>query len=429
VNGGEIYLRNRNTKERIEDENFEELKEQSMLYGNLKNSDVVCQNTERAGFKPWFDTHKGHCQISVFPQHLVNWVVDPEFYFSTDACPAVLFELPGVDGVISTTPRYEVFGIRDADAAESTQKNTVHFVTDGENDYQLNADDVNPFVDPETDEPIYPVVWWRNDTTQSIYMIGDEDALIANRAMNRLSADMLWAIIMKAYGVWVHTMAEGGKELGVKTLGPSQVTDLAPGATLENLATGLPVQEIWTVQQQMIAQRALMRGLPSHAVVASDNAPESGYALTVRNRPLEEHRQDMIDIYRPYVIDSVRRLVIVHNTYQTDKQINLSDVEIVWSPGDLSVPIDPEAQARTLAQEIEMNISTAVDGYMEKYDVDREAAEKAVQANREYNAENSKGGQVPSQFEGGEAEDIANRLFPPEEDELEEEEVEEEETE
>jgi len=175
----------------------------------------------------------------------------------------------------------------------------------------------------------------------------------------------------------VHTTAQGGNELGVKTISPNTVVDLAYGATLDNISPELPLREVKEIIDTLIRDRGMLKGLASSAMRTEKAAPESGYALEIRNKPLKEHRENMIEIYRPYVLESAKRVCIVHNTYSSDK-INLKKYKIHWEPGEMQIPANPEEEGNRFTLEIASNVSSPADWYAKKAGVDRKTAIKEV---------------------------------------------------
>lgn len=385
---GDLYLADENG-ERVEGQdadNFSRLVEDARVWPCLKQADVYTQLLTRCMVKPWWDTSCEHVRISIWPQQQAFIAPNPNRWWDVDAANAVLLQMPGVDGVNSTEYRYEVWGYRDIEAVDATGKDTVHFITSGDgSDVQVNADDVNPFTDPLTGRPIYPFVWWRVDDTLDLYALGDEDSLTTNRWVNMGLTHLGYSIKMKAYGIWAHVMAENGKELGVKTISPSSVVDMPYGSTLQHLSTNLPISETWEVYKDVIATNALLRGLPSNAVRAESGSPDSGYALKIKSKALTEHRENLVGVYQPQVVDTLRRTIIVHNTYAPqDKQIDPS-LTVVWVPGELDFGNDATQIGEIYSAEVAANVSTAADWRAERYGEDKAKAEEAVKANMEFN--------------------------------------------
>jgi hypothetical protein len=375
---GQMYLIDEegNRDNGDDQDRFQKLLDASRFYSNCKQCDEYTQLCARALFKPWWDVQQKKIRISIWPQHLVHVVPDPDRWWDVDAAYAVLLELPGYNGLIAMNPRYEVWGKRDPAAAAVTQQNTVHYTTDGEKDTQVNKEDVNPFT--WENKPIYPFVWWQSDETTDLYSIGAEDALTVNRRVNSLLTDMVQAIHYKAWGLWVHTMAEGGSELGVKVIAPNKVVDIPYGASLENVAPDLPLRETKEVADMLIKDSCMLEGLASSVLRTEHAAPESGYSLEIRNKPLKEHRENMIEIYRPFVLESAKRTAIVWNTYNPGEKIDLSKFKIHWEPGDMQIPTNPDEEGNQFALEITHNVSSAVDWYMKKTGVDRKTAKKEI---------------------------------------------------
>ncbi len=392
LNTGEIYLIDEDG-ERVEgkaQDLFQDFVGRTSTWSMLQKADRITQGCHRCAVKSWWDDRREKLRYSIWPPHKVYIVPDPWRWWDYDSSWAVLFELPGLEGLTAQAKRYEVWGIRDPQAAAVTGRNTVHFVTDGANDTYFNQDDVIPFTDPRTGNPLYPFVWWQDDDSTDLYTVGDEDMLTINRAINSGLTDIRQAIHYKAFGVWVHTMAENGQPLNVKTLGPSQVLDLVAGETLENVDTNLPVEETFDFYQELAEVKAMLSGLPSTSMRKESGAPETGYAIKLRNKPLQEHREEMLTYQLPAAEESVYRALVVSNTYAKDKIKGLEKYRVKIDPGEMDIEEEPEAEGRRLAAEIESDVSTPVDWRMVRYREDREQAEAAVEENVKYNQERSK---------------------------------------
>jgi hypothetical protein len=409
---GDLMLVNENNEQITEGkdyDNWEELKRQSHMMATCKQADQYAQLQSRTMVKPWWDTSRRHMRFTVWPTNLVNAVPDPNRWWDWDACYAWLFTLPGADG-LNSDARYEVWGVRDPDAANVTEQDTVHFQTSGNADYQYNEKDKNPFVDPRNGRSVYPFVWWQSDDVTSLFPMFNEDMLTINRRVNSQLTDLDYAARFKAYGLYLHKMAENGKPLGLKTLSPSKVVDLEFGAGLENIATNLPITEMWDFVKELVQEEALLGGLSANSLKLEGSAPESGYAQKLRSKPLSEHRANLVEIYRYYVEETGYRARIVHNYYaDSSKQIN-EKLRCHWEPGEIDIPSDPEEVGRVYAAEISSNVSTPADWRMVRYDEDKKAAEKAVMENAEFNKASTSKGNVPPQF-GGDADAVADQLF------------------
>lgn len=401
---GEISIID-NNQQKVEDENFEVMKRQSRLLACLKQADQYTQLCHRSMFKPWWDSKNKHVKITVWSPNLVRIVPDPFKWWDCDASYAVLFQLPSLDGITDTNYRWEVWGQKNFDNAKTGD--TVHYITDGTEDLELNSDNINPFIDPQTNLPIYPFVWWKDDDSLDLYTIGDDDLLTINRRSNSLLCDTINAIHYKAYGVWVHVMANGGEPLGVKTVDPSTVVDLPNGASLSNMDTNLPISELWEFVKSLNDAKAMLDGLPSSALRDESGAAESGYALKIRNKPLLEHRENMVEIYRPFVEESIRRMIIVHNYYSENKIKFDPDWRIAWTAGELELPTDHAEISTKYTAQIEANVATPIDWRMEEFGEDRKTAEEMVNANAEINKELRQSSSQPNPFAG-----FGTSLFP-----------------
>jgi hypothetical protein len=92
-----------------------------------------------------------------------------------------------------------------------------------------------------------------------------------------------------------------------------------------------------------------------------------------------EHREEMVSLYKPKVLDLLRRMVIVHNYYADEK---ISEGTIEWIPGNIEIPQDPQELANRYAAEIAAGVSTAADWYAELNGVSRDRAVRAIEDNK-----------------------------------------------
>jgi hypothetical protein len=359
-------------------EKVEQIIDRSGAHSVMKYADEVTQTVNRSATKAWWDPDMRRARISAWPCHQVDVVPDPTLWWSTDAAPAVLFELPGIDGLGSR--RWELWGRR----ADSLGGGGLHFVTDGKEIFHVNAKDENPFRHPVTGVPIYPFVWWRNDSSTSLYSLGNEEMLNVNRRVNSTFADLDYAIRYKAWPATVHSVDKDAPAtvFGTKVIGPSEVIELGPGCRLDNLESTLPIADVSALLQDLIKMNALMSGLASSSVQFDQSAPESGYAKKLQDRPLLEHRENSIEIYRPSVEEQVYRLLIVHNTYaEPADRVNLSDVESVsWTPGDVDLSISPKELDDVYSVEVLQGVASKLEWRMARTGEGREEAQEALDA-------------------------------------------------
>jgi hypothetical protein len=210
----------------------------------------------------------------------------------------------------------------------------------------------------------------------------------------------------------VHRVGEGSKEFSVTVASPNKIASIGANDTLEVLTYDWNLTEVWNFWKEVMQCSAVMQGVVPSSVQIDAQTPESGYHLKLRNMPMVDHRSHMIDIYREAAIETVRRVIIVNNFYNTDATISLEKYHVVWVPGELGEVEDPEHEGRVYAAEKEANVSTSVDWRMARYDEDYETAKQAVLDNAEFNKVSNAAGKQPSPFEqGGQATSFANKMF------------------
>ena len=403
ISGGEFSLVDENS-ERIEgdmDAAFQDMLKRGQFWAGFNDADVLTQGLHRSVVELVWDDAKKCVKPCVWPQQLVHVIPDPDEYWSLDSAYAVAFEMPGESGWGSTDRRYKtwvkvdgesahyVIGktkrVNEQDEAKRIEDAYSAEFTDG------NDDAVIPYTDPDNaDAPLYPFVLWADDLLLAIYWLGDEDALTINRGVNLSFTDLYWGQRFHAHpaGYW--------EKQGDTTDTPPADVTISPGdmidgggfkpAYLSPEYTPQPVVDTWNL---MLRMEAMLDGNSAVAQITESSAPESGYALTIRNLPLAEHRMRMVEIYRPFVEETLRRAIIVYNTYAKEAGSGLTPIvgKPVWNPGKMEAPKDPEADARLWALKISKNVATAIDWRMAETGEDHDTAKAAVEANAAANKE------------------------------------------
>ena len=398
---GEMYLADEagNKVDGPGAEAFADMVERGQFWAALKDADRYTQALSRAVVELTWDDRRACVVPNVWSQRLVHVAPNPMRYWSLDDAYVVAFEMPSEDGLLSTERRYKTWvkvktdtgwesahylvgsqAIKDADgnATRSWYSDT----------YDGNADAKTPFLDERTGEPVFPFVLWKPDLVCSLYWLGNEDALTINRMLNSALTDLNWNAHFHAHpiGSWEPTSGETtGKPPANVTFSPE---DFVEGGDWKPVFTSPefdpePVRAMWDYLLRM--DSALDGNSP--IAMLTEGGPESGYALKIRNLPLTEHRQNMIEVYRPHVIETMRRAIMVWNTYAPEYGLATIEGEPCWEPGQIEPPRDEEADARVWQLKIQKNVSTAVDWRMSETGEDREMAEAAIRENAELNKE------------------------------------------
>lgn len=334
-----------------------------------------------------YDRSKQCVRPMVWPQHLVHWVPDPDLYYSPDAALGVLLEVASDRGINDIdSARYEVWATIDGeDGAKG-----IHYYTGRSADKYYdqpvsgNESRENPYVDPRSGRPMYPIVWWQADNEPSLYWLPDEDALTIPRLLNSALTDINWGM---HYGQ--HPIISWETQAGAENAVPPPRTEVGPGRAIT--VAGLhprfthpgydprPAMDLWGTLADLEAK--IGGGVPV-SVFKESGAPESGYALRIRNLPLEEHRAEMISVLRHHVEETLYRACVVWNAYNQDK-IDLSQYSPSWVPGSPKPPEDESTAATTHAAMVEAGIESKIEWRMavmgESEDEARRAIEKIEQ--------------------------------------------------
>jgi len=163
--------------------------------------------------------------------------------------------------------------------------------------------------------------------------------------------------------------------------------DLPPGVTFDRVASQLDIGQAMDFCTQLLKLEALMDGQSPQAVQVDAAGPESGYKLKIQNLPLDEQREDNIEIYTPPTEEVLYRAIVVYNTHAKHEGLPLISEELrpVWSPGKIEVPVDAESEDRSWALRYANNEATPLDRLMAERNISKEEARAIVEENAEIN--------------------------------------------
>lgn len=367
----------------VDNPNWTELVSLSGLHRNLQYADFLAQGMESCMLKVWWDPYWKHVRVDAWPNYLC-WIIpsqNPGEEGEVDLSTCVAFERAAEDINNKTLKRYEIWAYREDDEA-AEHGMTLHYITDTEgNDYKVNEGDINPYVDPEDGEPVYPFVWLQNQDYGQIYTLTNEDATTVNEMLNSGMTDLNWSMHMAAFGAWARerTITEkNSPPLKEQLVRPGTIIDLPPGSTLKSLNSNIPFLDIFELWKSLIDVDCKLNGY-THSVLQRDShQASSGVELSIRKEPAIEDRLRMVEIYKPRVEAFMRRVVIVHN-YHCDQALRIPDnLQPTWVPGDMSIPTDPNQEALAAQSRLASKLTSRIEERMRLFDEEREVAEKAV---------------------------------------------------
>lgn len=395
---GRFYLVD-DAGEEIQDDNFNDMLKDCEIMASLTEMDRARRSEERCMFKPWWNESRGHVQIDVWPCYL-TWIVphpDPLKRYDVDQALLVAFEHEGLGGPTDTDRLYECWSILPEDMADELGQRTMHFMTSQKGDYQVNSNDVFEYSDPRNgDAPIYPFTWFRHDKSTALYVVGDEDALTANRMLNAGLTDMVQGMHVMMFGTWAHRQSPTDpKPLTMQTMGGGRVIELGSGEDLTDLTPhNLPIDQYLGFWKEYLTAAARIENL-SASVVEKQEPEASGVALKIRRIGQIEDREEQIAIIREDVEEAVYRMALVHNAHcLPERRIGLEGVSVRWEAGQPDIPSDEEQSMRIVASRKALNLTTAVHERMLEMGEDYETAKKAVEEMAELNRELAKLGSV-----------------------------------
>ena len=412
-NPGKLYLVDQQGN-RVESgpaaDRFQDMLDRGQFTTALQDIDGYTQLCARAMMVLQWDPRNERVKPSIWTSNVVRIVPNEFLHWDFDSAYVIMLQIPGSDGVSNTDKRWMVYAKRLTDqgwqsrhyiaGSRARQDETGKVIRDKKSGNMvidwyrrsINSGDILPFRDWAHDnEPMYPMYWWQADTDAELFKLDDEDMLTPNRMINSVLTDMMHNIHLNAWGEEVyHTPAGEGVDIqavipGMRVSGPGHPEELPPGVDKQYIAPDLPLKEVTDILMLLTDLDGRLRGLPSTVASEIKTAQGlSGIALKIRDLPLTRHIKKMQEVYAPQVCETLRRAIIVHDTYATDK---IGEYNVGWEPGDFEEISDAEAKTRRDMLLISKDVKTPIDLYMEEHDEpDVEAATKAVLDNAELNA-------------------------------------------
>ena len=409
---GQIHLYDKESGEDLEAKDPQQKALNDMLKRGrfsavLRDIDRVLHAIHRLGAKLWWDAKRKCVRVAIWEQQFVHWAPNPDQYWDSDECFGVALEWPGTDGM-NIGARYEVWTKRRVeDGWAGATYMTGYRETKNEKSKEVrrdwwekpvggNEEMKLPFYDPETEEPIYPLTWWQDDTNLALYWIGDEDSLTINRMLNAALTDVNHGML---YGQ--HPIMSWETDKGSEAASPPKIM-VGPGYYMAEAGIHprfthpnydpQPAVELWA---KLVDIESKIAGSAARGLTQDPGAPESGIAKKIENLPLEEHRNELIPIYDPHLVDMIRRALIVQNTYAAEAGLVVVDLVkngIRWVPGNTSIPQDEEQETRIHAARREANVESAIEERMALTGEDEDKAKSAIEKNAKLNKELAKAG-------------------------------------
>jgi hypothetical protein len=363
---------------------FDAMIDESMFWRMAREIDRGCTLCQRLMAKPWWDTDDEKIQLGTWDPRGVYIMIDPLKYWRVDSAFAVGFSKPGTNGIDGEV--LEVW-TRSPDG-----KIAQHYETgvDGDRTFDEDGKGLNPYTWADG-SPMYPFVWFREDALTAIYHLTDHDLLATNRALNARMTDMVYGERFRAHppGFFTRTETSSGKAPDVIKVGPDDVNFLNPGHDFKYVPTLTDTAAQLELVKTISSLEAKIDGIDARALFGEQTGgAESGIALKIREKGLDQYLADKREVYAPQMIDLLTRMTIVNDYWRDDRQIGLESngLEIGFKFGSTQ-DIDEESISRTYESLISLNVFTAIDLRSKLTGENMAAAEAAVRKNKDLNKE------------------------------------------
>jgi hypothetical protein len=255
-----------------------------------------------------------------------------------------------------------------------------------------NKEGTNPYKDPESGEPLIPVVTVRKiEDIQDYWGRFGADLVDAQEAANVELGNMWETMGLQTHG-WPVITNFGLPEGAVVKMGPKHPL-VANKVTKEdhppNVAFPKPDPDLGAVREVLdwfLRLNASAYGLPPSAWSLDEQAL-SGFSKFMDNIELLEAREEAVPQWQKIEADIFKKARIVYNYNAPDKDKIPEEVKLKVTFPKPRIPESPTEEATRWALAIKSDLASLVDYFMGKEGLDRdsatERAKETVEANRE----------------------------------------------
>jgi len=190
------------------------------------------------------------------------------------------------------------------------------------------------------------------ELTGSLYEPLPQDDIAVCDAISVLHTDLLYTIENQAFTqVWYSGPEPDKKLIG----GPGVCWNAGDAGTFGSLTYQPQIASVKETADNLIGRWLALHSL-SPTTASADPTYESGVALKVKNQPMLEARLARVPLYReieqyglwPIMRDQAGAL---------DGEAWPEDAELTWTPGELQLPLDDEAEFRLAQARVASNVS------------------------------------------------------------------------
>jgi hypothetical protein len=352
-------------------------KERSGLALRLKRIDAYTTLFRTAALWPkWDEARGGFVFHVVFPQ-TVRVVMDPAAPMDIDRAHGVAVQIASESGLRGGAGRWEFFCAREGEAQhfilEERQNgdNRTAAITERDTGGPLRGADERAMV---------PLVFFTAHTEElGLFTLEGSDLIQANRGINLLATDLQHIAEQQGFGVMVITVPAGGAAPGEIVRAPNRAIELRDGADADFINPNAPIADLLELADRRIKQAAVLNGIPPGSVSVEARPVASGIALIIENRPIYEARADAIEVYRGPMRRTWDVVRALWDAYGEGEPGDLSDVDLLWTPGEIQVPTDEMVRVDAALAKMKARLQSRLDTIAELRGISKEEARQAAQ--------------------------------------------------
>lgn len=294
----------------------------------------------RVGFDPW------DSKIVLTPRwpDTVNVIFHPDWPYNIQRALCLIAEISSLEGV----------------SEYSAEKRRYEIWTRNELGWYLQiALSDGSGVEPLEFEPteVHALLPWiavpyEGLSEASLYQLPPQDDIEVQDSINAMATDLLWGISLQA---WPQLWISGAADQKL-VIGPGTALDLGESGQAGTLNFSPQIASIAATIEDLIKRHLVLNSV-SPATATADPAYLSGVSVKVQNSSMVEKRGERIPIYREMETRGLFPIIKMILDESGDTTL-AGEAELYWQAGDITLPIDDEAELRLAQGRVANSIST-----------------------------------------------------------------------
>ncbi len=294
----------------------------------------------RVGFDPW------DSKIVLIPRwpDTVNVIFHPDWPYNLQRALCLVAEISSLEGVSDYTndkSRYEIWTRTDLGWYMQVA------ISDGSGIEPIESE-------PSEFHSLLPwiAVPYEGLSEATLFQLPPQDDIAIQDSINAMATDLLWGISLQA---WPQLWISGAADQKL-VMGPGTALDLGESGQAGTLNFSPQIASITATIEDLIKRHLVLNSV-SPATATADPAYLSGVSIKVQNSSMVEKRSERIPIYRETETRDLFPIMRMILEESGDNSIP-PDSELYWQAGDVTLPIDDEAELRLAQGRVANSIST-----------------------------------------------------------------------